>query len=116
MDIRRPREDTHALGGDVAVGNVNLATILSRHGVAVEFEIPIVDLQKAIALADDRVVPTLDRRARRGRALALDTRRRGCRSAFRSRLYRVARAGLESAATGGDGSNIAIGIRDLRCR
>ena len=61
VHVRVPGGDANAFRGDVAVGDVNLTAILGRDRIAIEFQIPIVDLQKAIALADDRVMPALDR-------------------------------------------------------
>ena len=64
-------ENTNTFRGDVAIGDVNLTAILGRDRITIEFQIAIVDLQEAIALADDRIMPALDRGARRGRSLTL---------------------------------------------
>src|SRR5207248_2568616 len=60
------RRHPDAGGADVTVGDVNLAAVLGAHRVAVEFEIAIVDVQEALALAHDRLMPTLDGGARDG--------------------------------------------------
>src|SRR5437879_111377 len=70
MHLRAAGGNTHAPGADVAVRDVDLAAVLGRHGIAVELEIAIVDMQQTRALADDRVVAPLDRRTC-GRRLAL---------------------------------------------
>src|SRR6185437_15916382 len=53
-------EHAHALRGDAAVGDVNLAAVLSAHRIPIELQIPIVDLVEAVALTDDRLMQALD--------------------------------------------------------
>src|SRR5207237_1176287 len=78
VHLRAAGGNTHAPGADVAVRDVYLAAVLGRHGIAVELEIAIVDVQQTRALADDRVVAPLDRRTC-GRRLALHAcSDRGC--------------------------------------
>src|SRR5262249_59274773 len=65
------RRHADAARADVTVGDVNLAAIQSAHRIPIEYQVAVVDVQKPRALADDRLVATLQRGAARGLARAL---------------------------------------------
>src|SRR5262249_22977860 len=58
--VGRAHRDADAARADVAVGDMDLATIHGAHRVAIEHQVAVVDVQQPRTLAHDRLVAALE--------------------------------------------------------
>src|SRR5581483_6868587 len=64
MHARIARMYGDAPGADPAIGDVELAPVLGGDRVAVGADVPVVDVEHPLSLADDRLMQRLERRVR----------------------------------------------------